>query len=526
MLKTAILCTLLCVGITTMQAANTTLQLNATLGIGTVTGQLVFNGNTFVSANISAPGTGTGPYVGLALRACSNFDCTSGSTALLLSDATDTYRLFLNFPTPTPGSLIGFTGGPITPDSTSLFSGINNIRTNQLLTRIVSGSLQPGALRFVPVAPCRLMETRPEYNFQGRTGAFGPPFLNRGETRALNLPQSTVCPGLASAKANVLNVTVIPRAGGAVDFVTVYPALETPPSFYTVRSPDGQTVANSAIVKAGASGGISVYASDNTDMIIDISGFFTDDTSVTGYAYYPLTPCRVLDTRALYRPAAGPFGPPALNAGERRSFVFPQATQYCQVPAGATAYSVTITVAPPAPLAFLTAWPTGGAQPNVSSLNAPSGRTLANSVIVPASSSGSIDAFVFDKSDALMDITGYFAPDNGQGFLYFPVTQCRAGDTQFTDAQAKTISVACVGIPATASGYAANVTSISGGSPMPFLTLYPTGQARPNASTLNAFEGQTITNSTIVPSGTNASIDVFAYRHTEVVLEVSGYFGR
>ncbi|MEY2843694.1 MAG: hypothetical protein RI920_1731, partial [Pseudomonadota bacterium] len=45
-------------------------------------------------------------------------------------------------------------------------------------------------------------------------------------------------------------------------------------------------------------------------------------------------------------------------------------------------------------------------------------------------------------------------------------------------------------------------------------------------STLNAFEGQTITNSTIVSSGTGGSIDIFSYRRTRVVLEISGYFGR
>ena len=61
---------------------------------------------------------------------------------------------------------------------------------------------------------------------------------------------------------------------------------------------------------------------------------------------------------------------------------------------------------------------------------------------------------------------------------------------------------------------------------MPFLTLWPTGQARPNASVLNAFQGQIATNSAIIPADTNGSIDVFAYRRTHVVLEVSGYFGR
>jgi serine protease len=61
---------------------------------------------------------------------------------------------------------------------------------------------------------------------------------------------------------------------------------------------------------------------------------------------------------------------------------------------------------------------------------------------------------------------------------------------------------------------------------MPFLTAYPTGQTRPNASVLNAFEGQVVSNSVIIAAGTGGAIDVFAYRRTNVVVELIGYFGR
>jgi hypothetical protein len=181
----------------------------------------------------------------------------------------------------------------------------------------------------------------------------------------------------------------------------------------------------------------------------------------------------------------------------------------------------------------LTTWPSGGGQPNVSSINSPAGRTLANSVIVPAGQAGggSVDVFVLNQADVILDITGYFAPDDGQtGLLYFPVTQCRLADSQYGSEQVKTIAVpsaaGCSGIPASAKAYLLNATAVPGGSPMPFLTAYPTGQARPNASMLNAFEGQTVTNASIVPAGVGGSIDVFAYRASRVVLEVSGYFGR
>jgi hypothetical protein len=393
-----------------------------------------------------------------------------------------------------------------------------------------AGQLATG-LTFVSLAPCRILETRQDYNFEGRTGVFGPPFMARGDTRTLPMNGSSLCPIPTSAKAYVINVTLVPR--GSVDFVTVWPAGETRPNVWTIRSPDGNTVANSAIVKAGANGGISIYASDNTDLLIDVAGYYTDNRAISNLVYYPLTPCRVIDTRLDYR-NPGPFGPPSMASRETRRFRFPASP--CLVPQGAAAYSMTITAVPQGPLQFLTAWPAGGQQPNVSSINSPAGRTLANSVILPASADGSLDVFTFNQTDFLIDINGYFAPDDGvSGQFYFPVTQCRASDSTvsggiYGDDSFRTINVptavGCNGIPSTARGYALNVTALPSGSPMPFVTAYPTGQVRPNASILNAFEGQIVTNSAIVPANAAGAIDVYAYRRTHLVVEISGYFGR
>lgn len=406
-------------------------------------------------------------------------------------------------------------------------------------TGAVPGPTTPGGLRFVSLPPCRIMETRPEYNFQGRTGAFGPPFMNAGETRTLTVPNSNVCSIPTTAKTYVLNVTLVPRGG--VDFVTVWPGGEARPNFWTVRSPDGLIVANAALVKPGPGGTIQVYASHNTDVIIDISGYFTDYTTQgTNLVYYPLTPCRVVETRQDYRPQPGPFGPPSMAAQTSRRFKFPD-SPHCSVPAGAAASSFTLTAVPQGPLAFMTAWPSNQGQPNVSSINSPAGRILANSVIIPASPDGSIDVYAYDKTDFLVDINGYFAPDDGtNGQYYYPVTQCRVSDSTtgapapyggpIYDARStRTIPIptsGCAGIPPTAKGYALNVTALPGGSPMPFLTVYPAGQAFPNASILSAFQGQVVTNSAIIPAGTNGAVNVYAFERTHVVVEVAGFFGR
>jgi hypothetical protein len=68
------------------------------------------------------------------------------------------------------------------------------------------------------------------------------------------------------------------------------------------------------------------------------------------------------------------------------------------------------TVVPPAPLGFLSLWNTGGAQPSVSTLNASDGSIMANAAIVPAGTSGAINAFASNATQLILDINGYFAP--------------------------------------------------------------------------------------------------------------------
>ncbi len=396
-------------------------------------------------------------------------------------------------------------------------------------------------LRFVSLTPCRLLETRTVYAPAYQTGVYGPPYLTAGSTRTIPVNGFTGCPIPTNAKAMVFNVTLVPR-NGIADFVTIYPTGEAQPDFWTIRSPDGQTVANTAIVKLGANNSINVYTSHDTDLLIDAFAYFTDDSTAANLAYYPVTPCRVVETRAEYRSPAGPFGPPTMAKGETRRFKFP-GNGYCNVPAGAAAYSVTLTAVPPASLAYITAWAAGVTQPVVSNMNSFAGRTLANNILVPVSSDGSMDVYTYDYTDILIDINGYFAPDNGSGLFYYPVTQCRASDTRSSaypspfgtpamgSGETRSLAIPssttrCSGIPANAKAFVVNATSISSGVPMPFLTMWDTGGAQPNASQLNAFQGQTVTNLAIVPAGTNGSINVYTYRPTQLVLDVSGYFGR
>jgi hypothetical protein len=144
---------------------------------------------------------------------------------------------------------------------------------------------------------------------------------------------------------------------------------------------------NAAIVPAGTGGAISVFASNTTDVVLDVNGYFVRATVPSALAFFPFTPCRIADTRTV----AAPLGGPSLVGGQSRSFRIVSST--CGVPSSAQAYSLNFAAVPPGPLGFVTAFPTGQSQPPVSSLNDVTGTVAANAVIVPAGTGGGIDVF-------------------------------------------------------------------------------------------------------------------------------------
>jgi len=81
----------------------------------------------------------------------------------------------------------------------------------------------------------------------------------------------------------------------------------------------------------------------------------------------------------------------------------------CALPGTAQAYSLNMTVVPPGPLSYLTAWPAGMPQPTGSTLNSYQGKVVANAALVPAGNGGAISVFVTDRTDLIIDVNGYFA---------------------------------------------------------------------------------------------------------------------
>ena len=113
---------------------------------------------------------------------------------------------------------------------------------------------------------------------------------------------------------------------------------------------------------------------------------------------------------------------------------------------------------------------------------------------------------------------------------YVPVSPNRVLDTRIglgfsrrlTGNEAFTLDLP--GVPADAVAVVLNVTVVDT-TDVGFVTIYPTGLVRPNASSINVdAPGQTIANLVTVPVGIGGDVDVFSQPATDLVADVQGYY--
>jgi DNA-binding beta-propeller fold protein YncE len=403
------------------------------------------------------------------------------------------------------------------PNNSEVDSVHNLVYTANTVDNTISVIGGATKLQLNAVTPCRLVDTRTGNPIQG------------GATQTFNLPQlaQAQCTGLdlSAAASYSLNVTLLPKNGGRVRYLTIWPASQLQPAVSTMNS-DGRNKADAAIVSAGVSGGVNVFVTDTADVLIDIDGYFGPSGPST-LQFYPVTPCRIVDTRN----APGDLGGPSLTGGSPRSFPLLEATTCFPQGVNPSAYSLNFTALPHGPLGYVTVWPTGETQPQVSTINAPTGANTANAAIVPAGTEGGVSVFASADTDLLVDVNGYFAPPGAGGLSLYPTPPCRVLDTRngngaFSGLLSPPIDVLAspCGAPSQSLAYTLNATVVPPGG-LGYLTLWPDGQDQPTVSTLNAHDGAVTSNMAIVPAGTDGKIDAYAGNGTtNLILDISAFF--
>jgi hypothetical protein len=240
-------------------------------------------------------------------------------------------------------------------------------------------------------------------------------------------------------------------------------------------------------------------------------------------AYTAVSPYRILDTRG----ALG-FGR-RVNAGESFTLTL------TNVPAGASAVVLNLTVDGSADAGFVTVYPTGVPRPLASSINVDgAGQTIANLVTVPVGVGGTVDIFSQMSTDLVADVQGYYMPAAlAQAGLFVPMNPTRVLDTRLptsahfgalTPGQQIDLDVAGIaGLPVDATAAALNVT-VTDSTASGFWTVFPSGTQRPTVSNINVTgAGSTIANQVLaILSGGHTTI--FAQSGGNLVIDLVGYF--
>jgi YVTN family beta-propeller protein len=436
-------------------------------------------------------------------------------------------QIYVGDPNPTLQVIDGATNGIVT---LSIDSDAASIAVNPVTNRayvadrladtvsVIAGATNSVPLQFDPVAPCRLVDTRPE------KGGSGP--ILGGASRNFPVPQEGGCNIPTTAAAYSLNVSVVPS--GPLGYLTIWPTGDDQPVVATLNSLDGRIKADAAIVPAGYQGAVTVFVTQTTNVILDINGYFTPASPST-LAFYPLPPCRVADTRKTTFPLG--LGSPFLPGLQERDFPILSAAS-CNIPTTAAAYSLNFSVVPHGPLGYMTVWPTGQSRPTVSTLNDIPGTIIANAAIVPAGMAGDISVYPSNDTDVIIDINGYFAPPGTGGLSLYAAAPCRVIDTRkvgmglpvggMLNPPVDVMDSVC-GPSAAARAYVLNATVVPFGA-LGYLTLWQNDPMhQPVVSTLNALDGAITNNMAIVPTA-DGKIDAYASGITQLILDISSYF--
>ena len=258
---------------------------------------------------------------------------------------------------------------------------------------------------------------------------------------------------------------------------------------------------------------------------------FTVTIPVTPTAtYFPLTPARILDTRLGTGAPAAALGPGGV--------IDVKVTDIGGVPAeNVTAVALNVVATDiSGPDSYLTVWPTGQAKPFASNLNYKQGVSVPNLVIARVGIDGKVSMYNnLGTVNLAADVQGYFL-GNATGSTYFSLPPSRILDTRNGTGGISTavgaggvIEVKVTdagGVPAAGgTAVALNVTATNVSGAESYLTVWPTGAARPTASNLNFIAGQTVPNLVIARVGDGGKVSIYNNVGTvDVVADTQGYF--
>ncbi|MFT3792017.1 MAG: glycoside hydrolase family 44 protein [Rudaea sp.] len=384
------------------------------------------------------------------------------------------------------------------------------------------------AAPYIPLTPTRILDTRAGHatadDAEAGVGAlaartqFDLPVLGRS-----GVPASGV-------SAVVLNVTAVTPT--AASHVTAWPTGSALPNASNLNFTPGETIANLVVAKVGDGGSVSLYnLAGSTHLVADIVGYFTTAATLTS-----LVPARLLDTRPGHATIDGiAAAGGALGAGQTIGLAV---AGRAGLPAsGVGAVVLNITATQPTSPGYITAWPSGTTRPATSNLNFVAGETIPNLVVAQVGSDGNVALFNSSGSTHLIaDLLGWFPTASemnmtGPARLLDTRSGHRTADGMFAGTGAlgagAKLDLTVLGrgsVPAAGVGAVVLNVTVADATAPGYVTAWPTGATRPNASNINFVAGQTIPNLVIAKIGGDGKVSLFnSAGATDLVVDVFGW---
>ena len=552
-----------------------------TLGSSTVDlcgGSTTSSENSYGGANlaldqrgVSRPATGcsAGAYQYQAPLTVTSITPTVGSTVggttVTITGSGFSSGATVDFGTVAGTSVTVVSSTSITVVSPAEVTGTVNVMVtmNSRTSGIVTGDQFSYEAAYTALTPTRICDTRSAASIGGTgdvaSGVSGQ-CANSGTPLSASSPLDVTVAGIAGVpttgvSAVVLNVTSVNQA--TAGFVTVYPAGASQPSTSNLNFKMSDAVANLVEVGVGSNGQVAISSDTTTDIVVDVEGYYSVPAAAGQGLYNGLSaPARICDTR--------PFNPSNLTGGDAQCIgktlapntpLSVQVTGNGGIPSfGVTAVVLNLTAVGYTSGGYLTAY-SGNitTPPLVSNVNFHSGEgAVPNRVIVPVSSTGTINLVSDVTTDALVDVNGYFttAGSSSTGAQFnaeaAPVrildTRCAvspapsycAGENIPTEnasigtvGSGKTITVTVTGlanVPKTATAVVLNVT-VTNTSTGGYLVVYPGSGKPPTASDLNWTKGTTTANLVIATPSSTGTVTIYNFSGTtDVMVDVMGWY--
>jgi Pro-kumamolisin, activation domain/Putative Ig domain len=257
---------------------------------------------------------------------------------------------------------------------------------------------------FVPLTPTRVCDTRlAQPGNQCNQNGTAAGTLGAGKSREINVVNGFGVP--SGATAVELNVTVTTTS--AAGYLDIWPDGTSQPLASSLNWAAGQTISNRVITAVSGAGNIDIFnANGTTDVVVDLGGYFAP--AAVGSGYFPVTPSRICDTRAIGAGVASnpcnSSGPGTLAAGHSLSLT--------GFNPSITAVVVNVTVTDTAGAGFLTVFPGNSATvPLAADITWAAHQTIGNLVVANLGTTGALDIFngSTGSADVIVDIEGYYS---------------------------------------------------------------------------------------------------------------------